>query len=216
MVSEELRPSASMARPTTRSQDGSAPSTINNNTTEVNSDSIPAPLPQSLVNPSPFEFNLGIWIKVFTTIPPFLKTTQLGPPIALIVDDHSSSFFLGQSDHPVTVLVTNCPQWNQLSVVEARYHNGIGGQEQDRVHQRISSSSELGWMGPLEKQVVDAWRMAMQNNSSVGFVNEVHKKILWLDLLRVIAPPPQTSTMTFKLTTPDREILSEPLQTTPV
>uniref|UniRef100_A0A803QMP2 Uncharacterized protein n=1 Tax=Cannabis sativa TaxID=3483 RepID=A0A803QMP2_CANSA len=134
MVSEELRPSASMARPTTRSQDGSAPSTINNNTTEVNSDSIPAP-PSSAVP---------------RRIPPVRvqsqNTDQGVHDNSTIAEDNST-----QTSNRVRLLM----------IIPARSSSAPATIQDGR---------------PLEKQVVDAWRMAMQNNRLVGFVNEVPAK----------------------------------------
>ncbi|XP_030479061.1 uncharacterized protein LOC115696292 [Cannabis sativa] len=108
MVSEEFRPQASVARPTTRSQDGTTPSTIDNPGAEVNSDPIPAPPPSAAHRRIP-----PARVQHQNSTPGFQENSAIvdddstqAPQSRLVVDDPSSPFFLSTGDHPGLILVT--------------------------------------------------------------------------------------------------------------
>uniref|UniRef100_A0A803NV39 Retrotransposon Copia-like N-terminal domain-containing protein n=1 Tax=Cannabis sativa TaxID=3483 RepID=A0A803NV39_CANSA len=108
MVSEELQSTASMARPTTRSQDGTTPSTIDNPAADVTSDPIAAPhssvVPRRIPPVRVQSQNADHGLQDNSTIVDDNSTQALHS--RLVADDHSSLFFLSTGDHPGLVLVT--------------------------------------------------------------------------------------------------------------
>ncbi|KAM6557548.1 hypothetical protein CsatB_004567 [Cannabis sativa] len=124
MVSEDTLPTASMARPTTRSQDGAPPSMADHTTAEINSDHPPAPNHNSSAVPRRHQ-----QISNQNQEPDLVPNQETSataadnntaiPAVRDLTEDHSSPFFLSTGDHPGLVLVstvltgTNYQAWKR-------------------------------------------------------------------------------------------------------
>ncbi|XP_060959157.1 uncharacterized protein LOC133030435 [Cannabis sativa] len=110
-----------MAKPSTRSQDGAPPSSIDNQAAEVISDSVPAPDPSAnpIRNPQ-----IRVPSQPTDPFPQARSTivddnTNQAPTSRSVADDHSSPFYLSTGDHPNLVLVstvlngTNYQPWKR-------------------------------------------------------------------------------------------------------